>query len=199
MAGVFPYFRQSVFKTCPIALRQELAAFFPELLTPEMRDLMGLTNPVNEAVLINEGETGGVEGIEENADLGESPLLVWKKRVPSVVGLAPEMPISAVSRCGLCYLVRYGCAGEQTRRRRRAMTTTTMTTMTSPSARSRRRRTCRRRCLTMRSRWRPMRCGSWCTRRRVPHRADCWSLSDGLSPSRRGVFAVCVAGAGTGD
>jgi hypothetical protein len=73
MAGVFPFFRQTLFKTCPIALRQDLGAHFPELLNPEMRDLMGLTNPANEAALINEGETGGVEGIEETLE-GSEPL-----------------------------------------------------------------------------------------------------------------------------
>ena len=45
MAGVFPLFRQTLFKTCPIALRQDLAAFFPELLYPEMSDLMGCEPP----------------------------------------------------------------------------------------------------------------------------------------------------------
>jgi hypothetical protein len=74
MAGVFPYFRQSVFKTCPISIRQDLASFFPELLNPEMSDLMGLTNPANEAALINEGETGGVEGIEEKEELAGASL-----------------------------------------------------------------------------------------------------------------------------
>ncbi len=42
MAGVFPFFRATVAKTCPVALREDLAIHFPELLSDEFKDLMGL-------------------------------------------------------------------------------------------------------------------------------------------------------------
>lgn len=42
MAGIFPHFRATLAKTCPVALRQDLAVHFPELLSEEFKDLMGL-------------------------------------------------------------------------------------------------------------------------------------------------------------
>ncbi len=46
---------------------QDLAVHFPELLTEEMKTLLGLSGTDDHAA-INEGETGGVEGLHEPSE-----------------------------------------------------------------------------------------------------------------------------------
>jgi hypothetical protein len=43
LAGIYPHFKQALLKSCPPELRQDYVEFFPELLTEELKVLLGMS------------------------------------------------------------------------------------------------------------------------------------------------------------